>query len=106
MSLYIVDSDFRTIDRLLHFFLAMAGLPANTAELEVYLTHLKHRGCKFGLLHLDCWIHMEIRSKSTKERIHRTKFLERQFQDLETVSMVAYKYYVACEVAQSGYNKS
>ena len=105
MNLYIADSDFRTMDRLLHFFLAMARLPANTVELEMNVTHLKQRGCKFGLLHLDCWIHIEIQSKSTKEHIHRTKFLERQFQDLEMVSMMVYKYYVAYEVAQFSCNK-
>jgi hypothetical protein len=62
MSLYIAHSDFRTIDQVLHFFLAKAGLLETTAELEVYLTHLKHGGCNFGLQHLDCWIHMEIQS--------------------------------------------
>jgi hypothetical protein len=29
--LYIVDFDFRTIDQVMHFFLAMVGLPATTA---------------------------------------------------------------------------
>jgi hypothetical protein len=49
---------------------------------------------------------MEIQSRGTKERIHWMKFLERQFQDLESISMLSYKDYVACEVAQAGCNKS
>jgi hypothetical protein len=49
---------------------------------------------------------MEIRSRGTMEHIHWTKFLEHQFQDLEMISIVSYKDYVACEIAQAGYNKS
>jgi hypothetical protein len=40
-----------------------------TTELQVYLSHLQHGGCDFGLEHLPCFMHLKLRSEGNKEKI-------------------------------------
>jgi hypothetical protein len=69
----------------------MADLPATTAELQVYLIHLKCGGCDFGLEHLPCFMNLTVRSEGKKERILWTPFMKGHFRDLEVISNFAYK---------------
>jgi hypothetical protein len=79
----------------------MAIFPAVTIELEVYLIHLIHRGCEFGLKHLPCFMFLIFRTQGRKEKIYWTKYLQRQFEDLEVISNLSFKDFVACLEAQA-----
>jgi hypothetical protein len=80
----------------------MADLPATTTELQVYLTHLRRAGCEFGVLHLPCFFHMQVRSKGRKEMIQWTAKLMGHFRDLEVISNLSYTDYVVCMLVESG----
>jgi hypothetical protein len=85
---------------------AMAIVPATTSKLQVYLNHLRHGGCEYGLEHLPCFVHLFLRSKSKKEKILWTKSMRGHLLDLEVISGLAYQNYVACLLAESGAAKS
>jgi hypothetical protein len=80
----------------------MAVRLATTAELEVYLTHLTHGGCEFGLKDHPCFLFLNFRAQGREEKIYWTKYLQRQFEDLDAISNFSFKDFVACLEAQSG----
>jgi hypothetical protein len=80
----------------------MADLPATTAELQVYLTHLRHAGCEYGVSHLPCFFHMQVRFEGRNETIRWIAKLMGHFRDLKGISHISYKDYVACMLAESG----
>jgi hypothetical protein len=71
----------------------MAIHPATTTELEVYLTHLTHGGCEFGLKDHPCFLFLNFRAQGKKEKIYWTKYLQRQFEDLEVISNLSFTVY-------------
>jgi hypothetical protein len=80
----------------------MAIHPVTTAELQVYLTHFTHGGCEFGIDHLPCFLFMNFPSQFNKEKILWTSYVQRQFEDLEKISKLSFRDFVACLEAQSG----
>jgi hypothetical protein len=84
----------------------MAIVPATTSELQVYLNHLRRGGCKYGLEHLPCFVHLSLRFESKKEKILWTKFMRGHLLDLDVISGFAYQNYIACLLAESGAAKS
>jgi hypothetical protein len=55
----------------------MAIRPTTTVELEIYLTHLTHGGCEFGLKDHPCFLNLNFRAQGRKEKIYWTKYLQR-----------------------------
>jgi hypothetical protein len=85
----------------LHFgfaikYLAIADHLDNTAELQVYLTHLKRGGCEYGIKHLPYFMYLELCYQMKKESILLTKITKGHLQDLEVVFDLVYKDFAAC----------
>jgi hypothetical protein len=70
----------------------MAIRLATTTELEVYLIHLTHGGCEFGLKDHPCFLFLNFRAQGKKEKIYWTKYLQRQFEDLEVISNLSFRH--------------
>jgi hypothetical protein len=84
----------------------MATLPATTAKLQVFLTHLERGGSEVHLDRLPCFILLKLRCESRIEKIMWTKNWTEHFQNLELISSLAYVDYIACMLAQSRAAKS
>jgi hypothetical protein len=87
------------------------GRPSNDhRRASGYLSHLRRGRCEYGveygIEYLPCFIHMQIHFEGTIERIPWTKMLKDHFQDLEVISNLVYKNYVAYILAQSNFSNS